>query len=230
VLGAVVRPCQSFIRFWWGDRGLSSFLLLLFVSLFLGPLLDSPLVRIASSLFFSLVLIAGVANAARRPLPRLVAGAMGAIAIVLRWAEMLTTGPAVALAARVAGLAFLVLLTAAMLVRVFGERGEVTVHRVNGAVAVYVLFGITWSVLYQILALAVPGAFSVPAGAAADPATMQENLTYFSFITLTTLGYGDITAVHPTARMFVILEALVGQLYPATLLARLVSLEVGSRR
>lgn len=229
MLGAVVRPCQAFIRFWLGDRGLSGFLLLLFVSLFLGPLLDSLLVRIVSSFLFSFLLIAGVMNVARRRAPRVVVGAVAAVAIVLRWAEMFTAGLAVALSARVAALAFLLLLTAVLMARVFGDRGEVTVHRVNGAVAVYVLFGITWSVLYQILALAVPGAFSVPAGAV-DPATMQENLTYFSFITLTTLGYGDITAVHPTARMFAILEALVGQLYPATLLARLVSLEVGSRR
>jgi hypothetical protein len=58
----------------------------------------------------------------------------------------------------------------------------------------------------------------------------QEQFTYFSFVTLTTVGYGDITALHPIARMFVIFEALFGQLYPATLLARLVSLEVMHRQ
>jgi hypothetical protein len=62
-----------------------------------------------------------------------------------------------------------------------------------------------------------------------SPAEHKENLTYFSFVTLTTLGYGDIAAVHPVARMFVVFEALVGQLYPATLLARLVSLEISNR-
>jgi hypothetical protein len=61
-------------------------------------------------------------------------------------------------------------------------------------------------------------------------AELQETFAYFSFVTLSTLGYGDITAVHPVSRMFVIMEALVGQLYPATLLARLVSLEISNRQ
>jgi hypothetical protein len=57
----------------------------------------------------------------------------------------------------------------------------------------------------------------------------QQILTYFSFVTLTTVGYGDITPTHDITRMFAIMEALCGQLYPATLLARLVSLEVMNR-
>jgi hypothetical protein len=55
-------------------------------------------------------------------------------------------------------------------------------------------------------------------------------LLYFSFTTLTTAGYGDITPVHPLARNLANLESVVGQLYPATLLARLVSLELEHRR
>jgi voltage-gated potassium channel Kch len=53
---------------------------------------------------------------------------------------------------------------------------------------------------------------------------------YFSFVTLTTVGYGDITAVHPLARTLVIAEALTGQLFPAILLARLVSMELHHSR
>jgi hypothetical protein len=53
--------------------------------------------------------------------------------------------------------------------------------------------------------------------------------TYYSFVTLTTVGYGDITPVHPLARSLAVFEALTGQLYPAILLARLVSLEVQSK-
>ena len=55
-------------------------------------------------------------------------------------------------------------------------------------------------------------------------------LLYFSFSTLTTVGYGDITPLHPMARDIANLEAVIGQLYPATLLARLVSLEIEHRR
>ena len=55
-------------------------------------------------------------------------------------------------------------------------------------------------------------------------------LLYFSFTTLTTLGFGDILPLHPLARNIVNLEAIIGQPYPATLLARLVSLEIEHRR
>ena len=77
------------------------------------------------------------------------------------------------------------------------------------------------------LSLALPGAFlefgTIPQDTAGG---MRKDLTYFSFVTLTTVGYGDIIAVHPLARMLVILEALVGQLFPAILLAWLVSMQI----
>jgi hypothetical protein len=228
-VNSIPRAFQGFIRFWWGDRGLSAFLVLLFVSLFLAPLMDSPLLRLLSTVFFSFLLIAGVVNVSAHPLPRLVAGTVAAAAIVLRWTDRFSDGATVAIWAGAMSLLFFILLTAVMLVRVFRDDGQITRYRVRGAVAAYLLVGITCSHLYQLFDLAVPGSFIMPAGYQLDPATRQENLTYFSFVTLTTLGYGDVTATHPTARMFVILEALIGQLYPATLLARLVSLEIASR-
>ena len=54
----------------------------------------------------------------------------------------------------------------------------------------------------------------------------KASLTYFSFVTMAPLGYGDIVPVHPVARLFAIIEALTDLLYPATLLAPLVSLEI----
>jgi hypothetical protein len=63
-----------------------------------------------------------------------------------------------------------------------------------------------------------------------DNATFASSAIYFSFVTLTTVGYGDIVPVHPVARSLCNLEAICGQLYPATLLARLVSLEAERRR
>ena len=65
-----------------------------------------------------------------------------------------------------------------------------------------------------------------PALTAGEPEALRRELTYFSVVTLTTTGFGDITAVHPVARTLVMLEALVGQLYPAIILAWLVSLAI----
>ena len=222
---------RKFNAFWWGDRGLSAFLLLLFVSLFLAPFIDSLLLRFISSLFFSLLLIAGAVNISSKPLPRLIVGTVAVAAIILRWADKFSDTPGLAVWSAAATLLFFVLLTGAMLNRVFSSEGRVTIHQIQGAVAVYLLVGLTWSILYQLCDLTLAGAFNLPAATQhLDPESRQEEFTYFSFVTLTTLGYGDITAVHPITRMFVIFEALLGQLFPATLLARLVSLEIVHRQ
>jgi hypothetical protein len=66
-----------------------------------------------------------------------------------------------------------------------------------------------------------------------DTPRLTANLIYFTFVTLTSTGHGDIVPMHPIARSLANLEAIIGQLYPATLLARLVTLELegrGSRR
>jgi hypothetical protein len=63
-----------------------------------------------------------------------------------------------------------------------------------------------------------------------DNLAVASNLIYFSFVTLTSVGYGDIVPVHPVARSLTNVEQVIGQLYPATLLARLVTLELKWRR
>jgi hypothetical protein len=97
-----------------------------------------------------------------------------------------------------------------------------------GAVAAYLLIGMTWCVAYYLVALWIPGAFSTQ-GSFGGREPLQSQLFYFSFATLTSTGYGDITAVHPIGRMLVILEGVVGQLFPAILIARLVSLQLQSK-
>jgi hypothetical protein len=92
------------------------------------------------------------------------------------------------------------------------------------ALGAYLLLGVFWAQTYEIIDLAVPAAFNKPDEAAMSPST----LLYFSFTTLTTTGYGDITAVNPVVRMWSIFEAIIGTMYNATVIARLVSL-YGSR-
>jgi hypothetical protein len=111
---------------------------------------------------------------------------------------------------------------------VFGP-GRVTFHRVQGAVLLYLNFALFFFAIYRLLNTLMPGAFSglPPTGAEHGSGAA---LLYFSFSTLTTLGFGDITPLHPLARTLANLEAVIGQLYPVTLLARLVSLELEHRR
>lgn len=107
---------------------------------------------------------------------------------------------------------------------VFGP-GKVTFHRIVGGILLYLTIGLTFVALFGLVTLNVPDAFKgleVEQGNFA----IAGNLIYFNFVTLTTIGYGDIVPLHPYARGLANLEAVIGQLYPATLLARLVTLEL----
>jgi hypothetical protein len=107
--------------------------------------------------------------------------------------------------------------------------GQVTFHRVVGAVLLYLNIGLIFVALFCFLELLVPSAFTGLAPLQ-DNLGVAANLIYFSFVTLTSVGYGDIVPLHPFARGLANVEAIIGQLYPATLLARLVTLELEDRR
>jgi hypothetical protein len=101
--------------------------------------------------------------------------------------------------------------------------GRVTYHRVMGAILLYLAIGLTFVALFTFVGLAVPDAFS--GMSVKDSPALSSTMIYFSFSTLTGSG-GDITPVHPVARSLFNMETILGQLYPATLLARLVTLEI----
>lgn len=104
------------------------------------------------------------------------------------------------------------------------RRGRVTYHRIVGAVLLYLLVAVGFASLFAFVGLSIPDAFK--GVAFEDNAALASELFYLSFVTLTTTGFGDIVPVHPLARSLCNIEAIVGQLYPATLLARLVTLEL----
>ena len=214
----------------WGERKLSVFLYLLFISFFLAPFIDSLPVRLLTSLLFSLVMIFGVISMALHPSIRFFAGSVACVAIVLRWLMHVMPSSLIFKLGSFSSLVFMIMLTIVLLFKVFKESGKVTVDTIMGAIAVYLLFGLSWSILYSLLDQLLPNAFNLPAITVINSVDRQQMLTYFSFVTLTTVGYGDITPTHEITRMFAITEALCGQLYPATLLARLVSLEVMNRK
>jgi hypothetical protein len=105
--------------------------------------------------------------------------------------------------------------------------GRVTYHRVIGAILLYLTVAVIFSALYTFTGTLVPNAFS--GMKVQDSPALASQVIYFSFATLTTTGYGDMAPLHPIARSLCNIEAVFGQLYPATLLARLVTLEVAHR-
>jgi hypothetical protein len=218
-------------RLWTTDIALTTLLVsLLTYIFFLYPLGWVGSFRPWTTAFFSLILITGAITASRNRIFRTLVFSWGLLAFILAWVRYLFPSQTLIFAANCLALFFLVLLTSLILGQALRE-GPTTSHRIMGAVAAYLLIGMIWSLAYYLVALWIPEAFSVQGPfAPGERESLQSQLFYFSFVTLTTLGYGDIVAVHPIVRMLVILEGVVGQLFPAILIARLVSLHVQSKQ
>lgn len=116
------------------------------------------------------------------------------------------------------------LLSWVVLLRTFSE-GPITIHRIQGAVVVYLLIGLIFASLYHSIYM-LNGEAAFKGLSSSD----RKEFMYFSLTTLTTVGYGDISAAIASGRSLSNLEALVGQLYPAILIARLVSMEFESSK
>ena len=104
------------------------------------------------------------------------------------------------------------------------RRGRVTYHRIIGAILLYLLIAVAFGALFVLIGLSVPDAFK--GIIFEDNPALANSVIYLSFVTLTSTGFGDIVPVHPFARTLCNIESIIGQLYPATLLARLVTLEM----
>jgi hypothetical protein len=112
----------------------------------------------------------------------------------------------------------------ALLLRYIVRARRVTADILFGSVSVYLLIGLLYGMLYIFIDILNPAAFTASNAAAGGPT--GADLSYYSFVTLTTLGYGDITPVSGYARTFAFLEAITGTLYVAILVSRLVSLYI----
>jgi hypothetical protein len=102
---------------------------------------------------------------------------------------------------------------------------KITIYKIGGGVACYILLGQLWASLYLTIYIIDPTSF-IHNGVAVKNDEALKQLSYFSFVTLTTIGYGDVIAVNAMARILVILEGLLGQLFPAIFIAKLVSQQI----
>jgi len=106
------------------------------------------------------------------------------------------------------------------------QQKNVTHDVIFGAICGYLLIGVSWGFTYSLVAFLEPGSFAMAASAQTSQGDVLPDFFYYSFVTLTTLGYGDITPVAPFARSLSTLEAIVGQIYLTVLVARLVGLHI----
>jgi hypothetical protein len=212
----------------WSDPLLTALTVLLVVMLFVIAPLQALGIFVfqAFELVFAIILVVGVF---------VMSGSRIAVAAMVVALVMASTGAILRL--KVPSLLDINLFAGAWLITgitlawvvapaVFGP-GRVTHHHIMGAVLLYLTVAIIFVALFTFVGTLVPKAFS--GMSLEDSPALASNLVYFSFATLTTTGYGDIFPVHPIARSLCNLESIFGQLYPATLLARLVTLEIAGR-
>lgn len=106
--------------------------------------------------------------------------------------------------------------------------GEIDANRIVGAICIYLLMGLIWALMYLFIAQAIPGSFN-----GIEQSVWYDNfadVAYYSYVTLTTLGYGDISPVAPIARFLVYMEAVVGVFYMAILVASLIGVGINESK
>ena len=189
------------------------------------PLLD---------LLFSGVLVSCLAVSAEQRVTLRTGLVLGVPAILARWAVYADPTDFSLIASFATNIGFMGFTACAMLWIVSRER-DVSIDTISGGVCVYLLIAVVFALMFGALELLQSGSF---AGAITNEIADQppafpvdggiNRLLYFSFVTITTLGYGDILPVTPAARMLCSAEAILGQIYLTIFVARLVGLHIAA--
>jgi hypothetical protein len=191
--------------------------------------LDMP--PIYEAIFFVVLLAGTVFSISTNRAHMIIALGLGLPAVLLGALHIFHDAAWVEASRHLFGGAFLSYAIVVIFLYVFASR-KVTFNVVSASLCIYLLLGLLWALAYSALYWYDPGAFRWTVPNTGSPQTLElgtgKSITalYFSFSTLTTLGYGDIVPISPIARALTSIEAITGQLYLAVLVARLVGLNI----
>ncbi len=179
--------------------------------------------RIPLAVLFTLVLLATLRAATGHRRQVIIAASFAVPALVLSWTSEIWHIANLRIGADVLIICLLFFTVGIVLGRILSLK-ETDFDTLCGAISVYLLLGLTWAVSYRVIEMLAPGSFELGGPDFSTSWDHWNRFLYFSPTTLTTLGYGDITPLTPLARIWSVLEAVMGVLYIAVLIARLVSL------
>jgi hypothetical protein len=216
------------INFWRAERSLTLLLVLLVALLFVVTPLEQHLhsgVAI-NGVVFTLLAITGTAAVTRRISILLTVMLLGIARLAL---DMFVHGPMPErlLLGDLLLRASFVLLIAVLVTSQLFRPGNISHHRVQGAVAIYLLAALAWAYAYEIAFLLEPNSLHISVIGTTVPDLSL--FRFFSFETLTTLGYGDVYPVGSVTRSLAAGEAVFGQLFPVVMIARFVGLDIAAR-
>ena len=197
-------------------------------SLLLNPFVQGTFLFTVVDLTLALTLVSAVIACSRNRLQ--VIGGLGFSVLVvgLAWYRNHSGVEVVSIVYTSLALAFFAYVTVIVLVSVFRESTDVSADTICGALAGYLLIGVVWAFAYALLDILLPGSISGLREQAFSN-VYQQYLGY-SFVTLTTLGYGNVLPVNGQAEALAAAEAIVGQVYLTVLVARLVALNLAHSR
>ncbi len=176
-------------------------------------------------LVFDAILLAGVhsVGAGRHRWPFLV---LTVVTLAVRWGEHLSGVGYLDVGALSITVAWLVYAVSIIIGNLF-QRRDVTIDTILGAIVAYLLVAVAFTLVFEIVELRHPGSFSgIPDNATDHRTELGSAMMYFSLVSITTMGYGDIVPVSGVARPLAVLEGVFGQLYLAVMIARLVGLHL----
>ncbi len=205
-------------------KGRFIFLLIsLLCFLVVSPLLSGFLgLRVLLDIFLTAIFITALYSFSQKKHFFLIGTLLALPMLAAIWSTYFVKIPFTYLAGQCFGIVFIAFMVVTILSFVL-KQYEITLDVIYGAVVVYLLTAIMWAFIFRVIEVLQPGSFTITQGLGEET---RLTFIYYSVVTITTLGYGDITPVTDIARSFSALEAVVGQIYLVVLVARLVGINI----
>ena len=181
--------------------------------------------RFLLDIFFSAIFIIGIYAVSNRKRYIVIAALLALPMIISLWAKYIIVSDYVIIVGRLFGILFFGF-AIFHISRFIFESKDVTKDVLFAAIVVYLFMAILWAFTYGLLELIQPGSFNFVKAQGQDSMRL---FLYYSFVTITTLGYGDITPMTAKANSLAVVEAVVGQIYLVVLVAWLVGMHVSKK-
>jgi len=217
-------------HFEWPKHGFLGLLVCLTSLLVVFPYYyNHPYSGVILSLFISAILIFSVYAFSRKRRSLIIALVLAVPTFLINWGKLFFPQLISPLIEVTFPIFFFGYILSIIFIGIFKAK-RVTTNLIFGSICIYLLIGLEWSFIYSLMEILNPGSFQVDTPGFGEFLSDRQSLTirfvYFSFITLTTLGYGDITPVTPPAQFIALIEAITGQFYLTILVARLVGMHL----
>ena len=221
----VARNSETFIQA-LHQRRFFILLVVILLTIVLTPVLDDYLeTRILMDIFLTVLFLAIIFAIKSKRSQVIIASILVLPLILSTWSYYIYDFTPLSLATRIFGALFFGY-TVMIILQIIARSTEVTRETIFAAVVAYLLLALMWAFLYMILESLIPGSFAFPEGSNLSEA---QRFHYLSFITITTLGYGDITPLTGKASALTMVEAVIGQIYMVVLVAWLVGMYVSRK-